>query len=366
MDTVGIDSAREAFFGEGRLPVMTVRPPVLQSWIRCTDLGLGQRLLPSLAPLPDGDLRALRERHNALRRLCRPELETLAGEARETGSVVILADGDGMILDTLGDLGFAARAAQVALQPGVSWKEASTGTNAIGTAIAERKPVAVHGSEHFFAGHGVLSCACTQIMDPRGAIIGELDISGPSTIGHGHALGMIRMAVDQIEHRLFRQRFDDCRVLRFHDDPAMLGSSREGILVFREDRLVAGNRRGLALVDRHWDALDESSIEELFEERAHHGAVLELRLGTGASAVGRWDAPAERSGLSNAHFEDSFGHKNSAFAMRDAELIESALAEARGNVSKAARHLGIHRSTIHRHLGRQRQARAAGFPDGRQ
>ncbi|MDF0487902.1 helix-turn-helix domain-containing protein [Sphingomonas sp. H39-1-10] len=356
MESVGIDSAREAFFGEGRLPVAAVRPPVLQSWIRCVDLGLAQRTLPRLAPIADGDLHVLQQRHEALRRLCRPELEVLAGEARETGSVVILADGDGMILDAIGDLAFASRAAQVALRPGVSWKEASTGTNAIGTAIAERKPVAVHGPEHFFAGHGVLSCACTPIMDPRGAIIGALDISGPSAVGHGHALGMIRMAVDQIEHRLFRQRFDDCRVLRFHGDPAMLGTSREGILVFREDRLVAGNRRGLALVDRHWDALDESLIGQLFEERARHGADLALRLSTGAQAVGRWDTPARGSGGAAPQFEARSAPSGGALAEREAELIASALAEARGNVSKAARSLGIHRSTIHRYLSRQRGA----------
>ncbi len=86
----------------------------------------------------------------------------LAGEARDTGSVVILADADGMILDTIGDTGFLSRAAQVALRPGVSWTEASTGTNAIGTAIAERRPITVHGPEHFFAEHAVLSCAATR------------------------------------------------------------------------------------------------------------------------------------------------------------------------------------------------------------
>ncbi|MDF7774061.1 helix-turn-helix domain-containing protein [Sphingomonas sp. AOB5] len=358
MESASIDLARRAFFGEGTLPVADVRRPVLQSWIRCVDLGLAERTLPRVAPLSEGDLHVLHQRHDALRRLCRPELETLAGEARETGSVVILADGEGMILDTLGDTGFASRAAQVALKPGVSWKEASTGTNAIGTAIAERRPIAVHGSEHFFAGHGVLSCAATPIMDPRGAIIGALDISGASTVGHSHALGMIRMAVDQIEHRLFRQRFEDCRILRFHDDAAMIGSSREGILVFREERLVAGNRRGLALVGRHWDALDESVAEELLEERAWHGADVLLRLNTGATAVGRWDDDAIGWPMLDIRpGRPSTARGGSELADREAELIDSALASAKGNISKAARRLGIHRSTLHRHLSR-RQPRA--------
>ncbi|MCP5762644.1 sigma-54-dependent Fis family transcriptional regulator, partial [Klebsiella pneumoniae] len=76
--------------------------------------------------------------------------------------------------------------------------------------------------------------------------------------GHGHALGLIWLAVDQIEHRLFRDRFVDCSVLRMHDDAAMLGTVREGILVFGDDRLLAANRRGLSLVGRSWDALDDA------------------------------------------------------------------------------------------------------------
>jgi transcriptional regulator of acetoin/glycerol metabolism len=350
MDSASIDLARRAFFGEGTLPVADVRRPVLQSWIRCVDLGLAERALPRVAPLSEIDLRALHQKHEALRRLCRPELETLASEARDTGSVVILADGEGMILDTLGDTSFASRAAQVALRPGVSWKEASTGTNAIGTAIAERRPIAVHGSEHFFSGHGVLSCAATPIMDPRGAIIGALDISGASSVGHSHALGLIRMAVDQIEHRLFRQRFQDCRVLRFHDDPAMIGTSREGILVFREERLVAGNRRGLSLVGCHWDALDESLAEELLEERAQHGTDVLLRLRSGTNAVGRWDHGAEQRPVRDFTPD---GPAPGGLAEQEAELIDAALSAAGGNISKAARRLGIHRCTLHRHLSRR-------------
>ncbi|WBO24127.1 helix-turn-helix domain-containing protein [Sphingomonas abietis] len=352
MESVLMDSARRTFFGEGRLPAAGVRQPVLQSWIRCVDLGLAERALPAVGPMPDRDLHILHQRHESLLRLCRPELETLAGEARDTGSVVILADGDGMILDTLGDTGFASRAAQVALRPGVSWREASIGTNAIGTAIAERKPIVVHGSEHFFAGHGVLSCAATPIIDPRGAILGVLDMSGASAVGHGHALGLIRMAVDQIEHRLFRQRFEDCRVLRFHDDAAMIGTSREGILVFREARLVAGNRRGLALVGQHWDALDDLLIEELLEETAWHGLDVLLRLHNGVRAVGRWDGEANHA--APACLDPVEPSVTAELAAREAEMIDEALAVVGGNISAAARRLGIHRSTLHRHLGRRR------------
>lgn len=350
IEQAGIDEGRHAFFDEGRLPVAAVRQPVLRSWLRCTDLGLSQGVRPASTPIAEGELAILRQRRESLRRLCRPELEMLAGEARETGSVVILADAEGMILDTVGDTGFLSRAAQVALRPGVSWTEASTGTNAIGTAIAERRPIAVHGLEHFFTEHAMLSCAATPIMDPRGAIVGALDISGPSAVARSHALGLIRLAVDQIEHRLFRGGFGDCRVLRLHDDAALLGTAREGILVFRDDRLVGANRRGLSLIGRSWEALDAAALADLLDQPAGY-ARGRLRLTNGAMLIGGWDAP------------DALADRPAPAAPRRladdrAAAITAALAAHDGNVTAAARQLGIHRSTVHRHHSRQRRSKA--------
>ena len=106
-----IDAARSQYFSEGRLPADQLGHAVLRSWIRCSDMGLRERATPSPDPLSSGDLRHLHERNARFCRLCRPELEMLGAEARETGSVVILTDASGMILDTLGDTAFAGRAA---------------------------------------------------------------------------------------------------------------------------------------------------------------------------------------------------------------------------------------------------------------
>ena len=345
-----IEAARVQYFAEGRLPSDRLGHAVLRSWIRCSDMGLRERATPVPDPLPSGDLRQLHERHARIRRLCRPELEMLGTEARETGSVVVLADATGMILDTLGDTAFAGRAAQVALRPGVDWSEASTGTNAIGVALAERRAVAVHGGEHFFAGHELLSCSATPIIDPRGAILGVLDISGSSRVSHTHALGLARMAVTQIEHRLLGQRFDGCRVLRLHTDPGMLGTVREGALVFRGDLLVAANRRGLSLVGLGWEALDQAGFEEIFAlpVRAAWG-MASLRGPKGETFLCEWqDADRGAPEL----LAEREGARGADTTLHDAEtgLILRTLRECGGNVSEAARRLGIHRSTIHRRL----------------
>ncbi|TPE50788.1 sigma-54-dependent Fis family transcriptional regulator [Amaricoccus solimangrovi] len=345
-----IDQARNQYFGEGRLPSDQLGHAVLRSWIRCSDMGLRERVAPSPDPLSSGDLRHLHDRHARFCRLCRPELEMLGAEARDTGSVVILTDAAGMILDTLGDTAFAGRAARVALRPGVDWSEASTGTNAIGVALAERRPVAVHGGEHFFADHQLLSCSATPIMDPRGAIMGVLDISGSSGVSHTHALGLVRMAVSQIEHRLLRQRFDGCRVLRFHGDPGMLGTVREGALIFREETLVAGNRRGLALAGLGWDALDRTRFEQIFALPAGAArSATTLRGPKGETFVCEW-RDAETGAPTLLAEPEAPAPRETTLHDAETDLILRTLRDCGGNVSEAARRLGIHRSTIHRRV----------------
>jgi transcriptional regulator of acetoin/glycerol metabolism len=219
---------------------------------------------PSVEPMTAKMLQEVREQHDLLRRRCRSELEALHTEAKATDSIVILTDASGLVLERLGSMEFGNRAARVALSPGVSWRESATGTNAIGTAIAERRPIEVRGSEHYFELHSILSCSAAPIIDPRGATIGVLDLSGPASTHPTHALGLVRFAVNQIEHRMFDEGFDNCHVLRFHPHPEMLGTVGEGIAVFEGHKLIAANRQCLDLLELDAEALGTRRFGDLF------------------------------------------------------------------------------------------------------
>lgn len=259
-------AARERFFSGHDLPEGLVPAPILRSWQRCAQQGLDASAVIHAEPVTAPELRALHEQNETLRLLSRSELVSLRTEARLTDSVVILTDAKGLVLDTAGSPEFAGRAAQVALRPGVAWSETSTGTNAIGTALAERRAIEVHGAEHFFEPHGILHCAASPIFDPYGKLAGVLDMSGHASAGHTHAMGLVRLAVEQIEHRFFNHAFDEMTVVRFHRSADLLGTAREGVLVFDGDRLVAGNRRALHLVGLDRKALRKATSEEIFAE----------------------------------------------------------------------------------------------------
>ena len=288
--------ARRDFFDRHAEPMDVVPPSILRSWRRCVERGFDSHAEPRIEPVGSAALREHHERNDRLIRLCRPELEALAAEARDTGSLVILTDGGGLVLDAVGDPGFAGKAAGVALRPGVRWAEASTGTNAIGAALVERRPIEVRGAEHYFESHRILTCAAAPIFDPRGALVGALDLSGAATIPHLHALSLIRLGVDQIEHRMFAEGFAGCDVLRLHADPALLGTPQEGVAVFEGARLVAANRHALKLLGLDWNALGARTFGDLFDGghlaraeartlRSRAGTVLHARLPAPAPLV---------------------------------------------------------------------------------
>lgn len=263
---VALAAAREKFFSGLDLPEGLVPPPILRSWQRCAEQGLDAGSAILAEPMTAAELRALQEQNETLRLLSRSELVSLRAEAKLTDSVVILTDAKGLVLDTAGSPEFAGRAAQVALRPGVAWSETSTGTNAIGTALAERRAIEVHGAEHFFEPHGILHCAASPIFDPYGKLAGVLDMSGHASAEHTHAMGLVRLAVEQIEHRFFNRAFDEMTVVRFHRSADLLGTAREGVLVFDGDKLVAGNRRALHLVGLDRKALRKATSQEIFAE----------------------------------------------------------------------------------------------------
>ena len=86
----------------------------------------------------------------------------------------------------------------MALRPGARWSEALRGTNGIGTALADGRPVAVHGAEHFLARNGFLSCCAAPVFGPDGAVRGVVDVSGDQRAwaarSLSHALGLATLA----------------------------------------------------------------------------------------------------------------------------------------------------------------------------
>jgi sigma-54 dependent transcriptional regulator, acetoin dehydrogenase operon transcriptional activator AcoR len=106
-------------------------------------------------------------------------LDPLAAQLAARALVAIVADAEGVILSTHGDGELVDPSARVRLCEGAQWSETARGTNAIGTAIIERRPVAVIGGAHYEERNQALFCYATPIHDSFGDLVAVLDVSGP-------------------------------------------------------------------------------------------------------------------------------------------------------------------------------------------
>ncbi|KAI1691098.1 sigma-54 interaction domain-containing protein [Ditylenchus destructor] len=242
-----LGSARRSFFERGAAPVGAVPEAILHSWQRCQRHGLRVDAQPAAEPLTDNRLRELRQRRERLWRQARPELDGLAAEMTHSGSIVLLTDEDGWILDAEGSAGFLDKAGRVALMPGMRWDEGTVGTQ----------------RDRHRAGRRARAAGAWRRALLRPARHPHL--FGRADPGSLRAMpGLCSMS--QIEHRGFADGLADCELLRLHHQPALLGSAREGVLGFRSGRLVAANRAGLALFGLDRQDIGRTPYEALFEQ----------------------------------------------------------------------------------------------------
>jgi sigma-54 dependent transcriptional regulator, acetoin dehydrogenase operon transcriptional activator AcoR len=254
-------TARRQFFEEGICPV-DLPPQIVESWLRCQQQGSADGAIERLGKAA---LQGALADNAQMLRVAQPELDGLYEQVLGTQSVVLLTDASGLILNTTGNPQFMKKAEQVALLPGVSWDEATKGTNAIGTALALRESVEVRGGEHFLAQNIGISCSAAPIFAPNGRLAGVLNVSGDARQHHLHALGLVRLAVQQIEHRWLGLASDKHWLLRLHPRAELLGSPREGVLSFAGETLLAANRVALHWLGLTWEDLGRRSFAELFD-----------------------------------------------------------------------------------------------------
>lgn len=241
-----IRTAKERYLEQGEPPEGVVSESIQRSWERCLKQGLINDTSPQLEPTTSSHLNFLRDQNALLIEHTQSEFESLYAHIAGTQSMIILSDANGIILNATGNADFMTKAQRVALQPGVSWNESITGTNAIGTALIENRPILVKGAEHYLERNGFLNCSASPIHDPTGNIIGVLDLSGDYRQPHEHTLSLIRMSVQLIENRLFQKQFKDDFVIHFHTRPEYIGTLWEGIAVFSpEGKLLAANQSGI-------------------------------------------------------------------------------------------------------------------------
>jgi sigma-54 dependent transcriptional regulator, acetoin dehydrogenase operon transcriptional activator AcoR len=277
-----------------------IRQQILrESHERSRALGLVPTQLSDFSSQRCADFKITKERSNRLYAQALPVMDMLLEQVKDTASMVVLTDDTGIVLRTACQSTFMEQAERVALREGVSWAEASKGTNAIGTALMIESDVVIHANEHYVNSNHMLTCSAAPIFDPSGGIIGVLDVTGDRRSFHPHTLGLVKMSARLIEKHWFRDSFRNTLCLHFHPQPELLGTMVEGIVALDTDGRIQGiNPEGLGLLKSSCAALRMQGLHGIFGEtlgqmlsrlRAARSAPIGLRLTNGQVLYARAD-----------------------------------------------------------------------------
>ena len=193
-----VRDAWERFVGGGDAPV-AVRSAVASSWQRSKNfqVDIDSHGAPVLS---EGELYRKRADNALLTASTRLATQRASQSLAESGSMLILTDGSGHIIETIGDTRTIETGREVHLEHGGCWTEEKIGTNAIGTAMAAMQPVQIHATEHFCAEVQRWTCAAAPVFHPIDReLLGVIDISGPPATFNSLNLALVVSFADHIE-----------------------------------------------------------------------------------------------------------------------------------------------------------------------
>jgi len=295
------------------------KQPLVASWQRSSRLHeLNPNQLHAPERLTAQELKESQEKLGLLLSSCASNLDQLYLAVGDVGCSVVLADKNGVAIARRGAVQDDKTFNEWGLWTGAIWSEQTEGTNGIGTCIVEERPLTIHKDQHFHSKNTGLSCTAAPIFDHHGDLMAVIDVSSSRadlTAGFSRLISVAVLdTARRIETEHFSQRFIDARILLATSDGKQPDALRGAALIaVNGDDLVIGATRGA----RNIYGLSEADF-------------------------------SNPQPLSELHGQKVDQARN--LAMAEHRVIQQALASAGGNISAAARSLGISRATLHRKL----------------
>jgi transcriptional regulator of acetoin/glycerol metabolism len=259
MDQRDVRDAWEKFVERGALSA-DLRSSVAASWQRSKNhqIAVDRPKAPLVA---DAELFRHRSKHASLRHAARCALDSSRTFLSDANSIMILTDPTGLIIDTQGDDRVIDAGRTVHLEHGGRWSEADIGTNAIGAAIAESKPVQIHGVEHFCTEVQRWTCAAVPVHDPTdGELLGVVDISGPASTFNPQSLALAVSAGHHVESVLAQSvRQDHEKLLCHFLAKRSLWASEDFIVLDRRGMILHATERALGAMRDHRLGIDNDA-----------------------------------------------------------------------------------------------------------
>src|ERR1700742_2736341 len=243
LPTRRVENAWKTLEQRGAPPAELLSADIYDSWMRCISFGLDTLRPPSPEIVSPAILRQEQQRCSLVRGLALAEMHTLHQQIAGSNFMIAFANADGLLLDIITDPSFSDASNAASIRPGTVWTESLCGTNGLGTAAHLKRPIVVHGREHFFSRYNNLTCVAAPIFGPDGELAGILDASSDCMSRQAHTQALVAMAATQIEKGLFREHHRGKILIAFHNRGEYLHTLSAGLLaVDNEGRILAANR----------------------------------------------------------------------------------------------------------------------------
>lgn len=246
---------------------------IANSWRRCL---VSHKLDPARQGPPqtftEAEVRHAAEPMEETIRLVTPELDDLARALRDAGYCVNLADANAtMLFSRLPGEADARQFLDWKIYTGSNFAETFEGTNGLGTALAEQKPILVHRDEHFRAQWHIFSCAVAPLFDQAGRLAGAVNITSCredlERTAHQLALAVTMQATRRMEGAIFRAHFRSAWIA------TIPGDGGSGLIAYDDDRRVVGACRSARALLGLSDGMIASGIDVSRYVRFDHQAV---------------------------------------------------------------------------------------------
>ncbi|ARK32651.1 sigma-54-dependent Fis family transcriptional regulator [Halalkalibacter krulwichiae] len=194
------------------------RPTVAASWKRSKmyDIDYSLKQVPLLYQT-DNELHEMKEQNQTLLHFAAPFIQQLYSEVSHEDINIVLSNEQGILIDQLVPVHIQKEVEKISFVPGADLSELAVGTNAIGTALVEKKPVQIFSGEHFVEGGLPWVCSAAPILDPlTNEVLGILNMTGNKKVVQAHDLNLvinyalkIQKAIVTPHHTLINQTIFD-------------------------------------------------------------------------------------------------------------------------------------------------------------
>jgi transcriptional regulator of acetoin/glycerol metabolism len=288
---------------------------IAASWRRSmVNHGLDPANTKPIQRLDQAGIDRRRSKLGELHGLAVTEIDRLWQIVGSAGSGLYLTDKDAVVIDHRRDGGYDAEFNKVGLGLGAACGEDSVGTNGMGTCLADLRPAIIHREEHFHARDAGMTCIGTPIYGAQGEVIAALDFSSArvdmNRSGNLLIAEVLLQGARRIEAAYFRSRHPGTRILVV---------DRAGI-----------DGTALLAIDSYDIVVGATRAARMAFNLAIEGKVVRI-------------PASDLLGLTNPENDLSAAQRSA---------IMRAMARTSGNVSKAARELGVGRATLYRQIQR--------------